>query len=401
MKSEFGFIPLGGVTSPRGFFAGATGAGIKHADQKRLDLAVLFSKEPCAAAAVFTTNQVKAAPVLLDMQRLETGTARAVVANSGCANACTGQQGLSDANETTELIARLLGTNPEGVLAASTGVIGTLLPMERIRRAIPKIEISIEGGHDLARAIMTTDTVPKEVAVNAGFFSIGGVSKGAGMIHPDMATLLCFLTTDALVDGDFLKKALRKAVDISFNMISIDGDGSTNDTVLIMANGSAGGKKITGNSKNAALFQDALNQVCVYLARANARDGEGASRLIEVTVCGAAALADARQAARTIVSSSLVKTAVHGCDPNWGRVIAAAGRSGAILNPDKIELKIGGISVVKNGAPLDFDRESVARTLGREEVNIDLNMNLGKFAATAWGCDLSAEYVKINAEYTT
>jgi glutamate N-acetyltransferase / amino-acid N-acetyltransferase len=401
MKSEPCFIPSGCVTSPRGFLAGATGAGIKHADDKRLDLAVLFSEKPCVAAAVFTTNKVKAAPVILDMQRLKTGTARAVVVNSGCANACTGPQGMADAIEFTELAARLTGCNVEDVLTASTGVIGTFLPMERIRRTVPKIALTSEGGHDLARAIMTTDTVPKEAAVKAGDFTIGGVSKGAGMIHPDMATLLCFLTTDASVDLDFLKKALKKAVDISFNMVSIDGDSSTNDTMLIMANGAAGGKQITNNSQSARLFQDALNKVCVYLARANARDGEGATRLIEVTVNGAATLADARKAARTIVSSSLVKTAVHGCDPNWGRVVAAAGRSSAALDPNKIELEIGGVPLVRSGAPLDFDSDEVSKILGREEVNIKLNLHLGNFTATAWGCDLSAEYVKINAEYTT
>ena len=401
MKLEPGFVPAGGVTTPAGFSAGAVAAGIKNASQKRLDLGVIVSAVPCNTAAVFTTNKIKAAPVLLDRKRLKSGKARGVVANSGCANACTGPQGMADALEMTELAADLTGLKANEVLVASTGVIGTLLPMERIRKAIPKIKFSVAGGHDVARAIMTTDTVPKEAAVKAGGFTIGGISKGAGMIAPDMATLLCFLTTDANVELGFLKTALRRAVDMSFNMISIDGDGSTNDTVLIMANGKAGGPAIKRGSPKAALFQAALEKICIYLARANARDGEGATRLIEVIVEGAANEADARKAARTIVSSSLVKTAVHGCDPNWGRVVAAAGRSGAALEPDKIALEIGGIPLVKAGAPVAFNEAKVVRALGSEEVKIVLDLNLGRAKATAWGCDLSAEYVKINAEYTT
>ncbi len=401
MKSEPGFIPSGGVTSPGGFLAGAASAGIKHAEAKRLDLGILFSEVPCTAAAVFTTNLVKAAPVMLDMRRLKSGKTRAVVVNSGYANACTGQQGMADAIEMTEMTARHTGVATEDVLVASTGVIGARLPMERIRAAIPEVKLSVEGGHDIARAIMTTDTVPKEVAVKTGDFTIGGMSKGAGMIHPNMATLLCFLTTDAAVDASFLKQALREAADMSFNMVSVDGDNSTNDMVLIMANGMAGGKPITKSSQMADMFQEALNKVCIYLARANARDGEGATRLIEVNVSGAANIADARLAARTIVSSSLVKTAVHGCDPNWGRVVAAAGRSGAALDADKVELEIGGVRIVKGGEPVPFDKEKVVKILGGEEVTISLNLNLGNAQATAWGCDLSAEYVKINAEYTT
>ncbi|HTY81352.1 MAG TPA: bifunctional glutamate N-acetyltransferase/amino-acid acetyltransferase ArgJ [Dehalococcoidales bacterium] len=401
MKSEPCFIPSGGVTSPAGFKAGAAAARIKHTNQKRLDIGVIVSTTPCNAAAVFTTNKFKAAPVLLDMKILKSGKARAVVANSGCANACTGAQGMADAFEMAELTASLTGLKPQDVLVASTGVIGVNLPMERIRKAIPKIKLSVPGGHDVARAIMTTDTVPKEAAVKAGSFIIGGVSKGAGMIAPDMATLLCFLTTDADVELSFLKAALRRAVDISFNMISIDGDGSTNDTVAILANGKSGGAVIDKDSPRAALFQDALNKICVFLARAHARDGEGATRLIEVTVEGAASQSDARIVARTIVSSSLVKTAVHGCDPNWGRVVAAAGRSGAALDPDKVGLQIGGTILVKAGAPVAFDRAKVSKALGKKEVTIVLNLNLGRGKATAWGCDLSAEYVKINAEYTT
>ena len=401
MKTESKFIPSGGVTSPAGFIAGATSAGIKHAGDSRLDLGILLSKTPCAAAAVFTTNKVKAAPVLLDVERLRKGAARAVVMNSGCANACTGKQGMADALEMADLSARHTGVTPEDMLVASTGVIGTMLPMDRIRSAVPKIVLTPSGGHDLTRAIMTTDTVPKEAAVKVDGFIIGGMVKGAGMIHPDMATMLCFITTDAPVEKAFLRQSLRRAVSISLNMLSIDGDGSTNDTMLIMANGAAGGKRIDKASPRAAAFQEALNRLCVHLARESARDGEGATRLIEVDVTGAANVKDARLAARTIVGSMLVKAAVHGSDPNWGRVLAAAGRSGAALAPEKTELFLGDIRVVREGTPAAFDKGQAVKYLDGEEVKITLNLHIGRGAATAWGCDLSEEYVRINAEYTT
>jgi len=401
MKNEAEFIAGGGVTTPRGFLAGAVKAGIKYADRRRLDLGILLSETPCAAAGLFTTNKVKAAPVLLDIDRLKKGTARAVVMNSGGANACTGKQGMADAIETAALAARHTGVKPEETLTASTGVIGVTLPMERIRAAIPKIVLTREGGHDLALAIMTTDTVPKEAAVKADGFTIGGILKGAGMIHPDLATMLCFLTTDAPVEAAFLRKALRKAADISFNMMSVDNDNSTNDTAVIMANGMAGGGMIKKGGKRAEAFQEALNALCIYLAKESARDGEGATKLIEVKVSGAASLKDARLAARAIAGSMLVKTAVHGSDPNWGRVLAAAGRSGAEVTPEKMELYIGGTGVVKDGEPVPFDKEEVVRHLDGKEVTIALNLHLGRWAANAWGCDLSEEYVKINAEYTT
>jgi glutamate N-acetyltransferase/amino-acid N-acetyltransferase len=401
MKAESDFIPSGGVTSPGGFLAGATSAGIKYDEQGCLDLGILFSEVPCTTTAVFTTNKVKAALVLLNQRRLQGDGIRAVVMNSGCANSCTGEAGMADAVEMTEMAARHVGVAPEAVLVASTGVIGVRLPMEHIRAAVSKLALSVDGGHDLARAIMTTDTVPKEVAVKAGGFIIGGCAKGSGMIHPDLATMLAFLTTDAAVDADFLRQALREAVDISFNMVSIDGDNSTNDMVLIMANGMAGGKHIAPGSRQAGVFQQALSRVCVHLARAIARDGEGATKLIEVRVSSAASLAEARQAARTIVGSSLVKAAVHGSDPNWGRVIAAAGRSGVELMADRLELRIGDICLVRNGCPVPFERQEVVRLLDGREVYIDLSLNIGDGAATAWGCDLSEEYVTINSDYTT
>jgi glutamate N-acetyltransferase/amino-acid N-acetyltransferase len=401
MEAKFEFIPSGSVTSPKGFLAGATCAGIK--EKERLDLGILASEVPCVAAGLLTTNRIKAAPVVLCQQRLQSGKAAAIVVNSGCANACTGEQGMADAAEMTELAAGVIGVPAEDVLVASTGVIGQPLPMERLRAAMRQIALSRDGGHELVRAMMTTDTVPKEAAVKSdgGGFSIGGVAKGAGMIHPDLATFLCFLTTDARVDIDFIKVALRQAADVSFNMVSIDGDTSTNDTVLLLANGQAENEPISGESEQAEVFQQALNQLCIYLTKEMARDGEGATKLIEVRVGGATSLMAARLAARTIVSSPLVKAAVYGNDPNWGRVVMAVGRSGVEVVEDKIDLYLGDICLVKAGCPQPFDREEAVKVLDRGEVFIDLNLNLGNATATAWGCDLTEEYVKINSHYTT
>ncbi len=399
------FIPGGTVTSPEGFRAGATYAGIKKKSENSLDLSLLASEAPCVTAALFTTNKIKSAPVLVNQEKIKKGKAVAVIANSGCANASTGEQGLADAREMATLAANSIGAIPEDVLVASTGVIGQTLPMNQIRASISQISLSRDGGHKLARAIMTTDTVPKEtavaVSVNDTKFTIGGVAKGAGMIHPNMATMFCFLTTDAIVELDFLKSALRKAVGVSFNMISVDGDTSPSDTVLIMANGRAGNKPISRGSRRAATFQQALDQVCIYLAKAIARDGEGATKLIEVTVNGAASVTDARLAARTVVSSPLVKTAVHGGDPNWGRIIVAVGRSGAEVVESKTDLHIGNIGVLKGGRPQPYSEQSVAQVFKQAEVPIKVNLNLGTASATAWGCDLSEEYVNINSQYMT
>ncbi|MDD4876009.1 MAG: bifunctional ornithine acetyltransferase/N-acetylglutamate synthase, partial [Dehalococcoidales bacterium] len=286
MKAKIELIEQGTVTTPKGFQAGAICAGIKEKAGDKLDLSILFSKVPCVAAGVFTKNKIKAAPVVLSRERLHNNNAIAVVMNSGCANACTGEQGYRDAIKMTELAAEKIGVSSEDVLVASTGVIGELLPMERIKSGVNNIVFSTDGGSLLAKAIMTTDTVPKEVAVRVGNddFIIGGVTKGSGMIHPNMGTMLCILTTDAAVEPGFLQKALQNAVDISFNMISVDGDTSTNDTAVIMANGLAGNKVIAQDSRQADIFQQALNQVCIYLAKAMARDGEGAGKLIEVMV---------------------------------------------------------------------------------------------------------------------
>jgi len=405
MEAKIDFIPGGTVTSPEGFYAGATSAGIKKRDTDRLDLGILFSEVPCVAAALFTTNRVKAAPVVLSRRRLRQGRALAVVVNSGCANAFTGEKGLKDAARMAKLAAEGIGILPEDVLVASTGVIGKRLPMRRIGARIDRIILSSDGGHDLAKAIMTTDTVPKEVAVavgaDRGEFTIGGIAKGSGMIHPNLATLLCLLATDAAVEPDFLKLALKRAGDVSFNMVSIDGDTSPNDMVLLMANGLAGGEVISEGSEYAGAFQQALEGVCVSLARSIAADGEGAGRLIEITVSGAATLAEARLAARTVVSSPLVKTAVHGSDPNWGRIMAAVGRSGAKVVESKVDLYLGDVCLVGEGKPLPFSRRSAARVLRGKEVRLSLNLNLGTGTATAWGCDLTPEYVAINSEYTT
>ncbi len=406
METKIKFIPNGTVTSPKGFYAGATYAGINKKAKHDLDLGILSSQAPAVAAAVFTTNRIKAAPIVLCRQQLQSRKAMAVVVNSGCANASTGEQGLADATEMARLAAKSTGLSPEDVLVSSTGVIGQPLPMELIRAGIERIVLSVDGGHELAKAILTTDTVPKETAVavriDGNNFTIGGVAKGSGMIHPKLATMLCFLTTDAAVAPDFLKVALKKAVDISFNMISVDGDTSPNDMVLIMANGLATEKEpFSQDNRQADGFQQALDKVCTYLAKSIASDGEGATKLIEVTVNGAPSIAEARLAAITVVGSPLVKAAVHGSDPNWGRIIAAVGRSGVEVVESKIDLYLGDICLVRKGRPLSFNKQSAVRILEKTEVPISLNINLGTATATAWGCDLSEEYVTINSQYTT
>ena len=399
MAAKIEFLPRGTVTSPEGFFAGATSAGINKRAADKLDLAVLFSEAPCLAAALFTTTKLKAAPVLLSQKRLEEQEKiGAVVVNSGCANAYVGEQGLIDAAETAELVGEGIGVAPEEVLVASTGVIGAPLPMEKIRVGVDRIVLVRDGGHELARAIMTTDSFPKEAAVRVKGgkteFTIGAAAKGSGMIHPDMATLLCFITTDAAIDKEFLQRALKRAVDASFNMISVDGDTSPNDMVLMMANGLAGNVSLDA-------FVQALEKLCIYLAKRLASDGEGATKFIEMNVTGAVNLAQARAAAKAVVSSSLVKAAVHGADPNWGRIMAAVGRSGVEVEESKFDLYVGDIQVVKEGKALPFDGSAVIKLLKGKEVTFTANLNLGSGKATAWGCDLSPEYVTINSHYMT
>ncbi len=398
----FDLIASGNITSASGFSAGAVHAGIKSTDE--LDLAILYSKVTCKAAGVFTTNQIKSAPVVLSQRHISKGRAQAIVVNSGCANACTGQQGLIDALAMANLAAAKLGISPEQVLVASTGVIGVPLPMDKIRAAIPKIKPTDKGGHDFCQAIMTTDTRLKEIAVRVDSegskFIIGGTAKGAGMIHPNMATMLCFITTDAVVSADFLPAALHKAVDCSFNMVSTDGDTSPSDCVVSLANGLAGNKPIDFDNGDA--FQEALDAVCTHLAKFIARDAEGATKLIEVTVEGAEDRVWARQAARAVVSSPLVKAAIHGNDPNWGRFVAALGRSGARVREERLDVYLNDVCVMKQGSPSPFNKaEMISALSSRDDVLIRLCLNLGDGRATAWGCDLSEEYVTINSAYTT
>ena len=398
----FNLIPSGSVSSASGFLAGAVHAGIKNKDE--LDLAILCSEVPCKAAGVFTTSQIKSAPAILSQKHIAKGRAQAIVVNSGCANACMGGQGLADALGMANLAAARLSISPEEVLVASTGVIGVPLPMDKIRAGIPKIKPTREGGHDFCRAIMTTDTRPKELAVQVDLkgtkFTIGGVAKGIGMIHPNMATMLCFIATDTVVSADFLRAALQKAVDCSFNMVSIDGDTSPNDCAFLLANGLAGNEPI--GFDNGGDFQEALTAVCTHLAKSMARDGEGATKLIEVTVERAEDQAWARQAARTIAGSPLVKAAIHGSDPNWGRIVAALGRSGARVREDRLDAYLNNVCVMKQGCPTPFSKEEMKLSLSNNDnVLIRLCLNLGDGQATAWGCDLSEEYVRINSSYTT
>ncbi|MDY6911967.1 MAG: bifunctional glutamate N-acetyltransferase/amino-acid acetyltransferase ArgJ [Chloroflexota bacterium] len=398
-------IQNGTVTSPEGFSAGATFADIKAWKEKPFDLAILSSEIPCSSAAVFTTNKIKAAPVILCENRVERDKVHAVIANSGCANACTAEQGMADAELMASLVAEKLRLLPDDVLVCSTGVIGTHLPMDKIKRGISRIILTPDGGHDVAQAIMTTDTVPKEIAVafeiDGKKVIIGGVAKGAGMIHPNMATMLSFLTTDADIEAEFLRESLKLASDISFNMITVDGDTSTNDTLLILANGAAGNETLHKGHTDADVFQSALNEVCIHLAKSIARDGEGSTKLIEVTVEGAHSIADARIAARTVVGSPLVKTAVYGSDPNWGRVIAAAGRSGAEVVESKITLYMNQLCLLRNGRPLPFDIAEAEELMNQSEVHFRLCLNLGNGSATAWGCDFTEEYIALNGDYTT
>jgi glutamate N-acetyltransferase/amino-acid N-acetyltransferase len=407
MTTGISHVSGGTITTPRGFSAGATYAGIKKPGADALDLGILCSEVPCAAAGVFTTNRIKAAPVVLCQRRLEAGSIQAIVVNAGCANACTGEQGLADAEEMAALAAAKLGLAPHQVLMCSTGVIGASLPMALIRDGIGDVSLSREGGHDLARAIMTTDRVPKETAVRVALggagveTSIGGIAKGAGMIHPNMATLLGFLATDASVEPGFLSGTLRRAVDASFNMVTVDGDTSPNDSVIVMANGLAGNEPVRGGTAEADDFERALQDVCVSLARSIAADGEGATRLIEVTVDGAVTAEQARAGARVVSGSPLVKSAVHGSDPNWGRIVAAIGRSGIAVEESKIDLFLGDVCVMRAGRPQRFDGAYARSVLDGPEVAIRIHLNLGGACATAWGCDLSEEYVTINSDYTT
>jgi glutamate N-acetyltransferase/amino-acid N-acetyltransferase len=395
----------GGVTAPKGFKAAGVAAGIK--DPTRKELALIYSVVPAGAAALYTTNQIKAAPLHVTKEHLKDGRAQAVVINSGNANACNGNQGLIDAKAVASEAACLLHLPAEDVLVASTGVIGQPLPLTNIIKSLGQAvaALSEQGGGAAAEAIMTTDTRPKEAALQfelAGkIITVGGMAKGAGMIHPQLATMLCFLTTDAVVTVPCLQEVIHSAAASSFNLLDVDGDTSTNDLLVILANGQAENPAI--NKKEAAyyLFQEAVLKVCTELAIAIARDGEGATKLLEVRVINAASREDACLAARAVAASNLVKTAVFGQDANWGRIICAVGYSGAKFNPDRLDIFIGPEKVAQNGAMLPFSEAAAAEALAGSKVSILVDFNEGTYKATAWGCDLTYDYIRINASYRT
>jgi glutamate N-acetyltransferase/amino-acid N-acetyltransferase len=398
----------GGVLAPRGFIASTVSCGIKAPKGTRKDLLLLDAGGTASAAGVFTTNRVQAAPVLLSRQHLQTGLARAIVVNSGNANACNGPAGLQDARDMAAWVAQGLKIPPEMVLVASTGVIGRPMPMDRIREGIREAveRLGSGEGQDAAAAIMTTDTVPKECSVrfdlNGVTAAIGGIAKGAGMICPDMATMISLLTTDAAIAPGMLQKALRSAVGVSFNCITVDGDMSTNDTVFILANGAAGNPLITAaDSPGYAAFEQALRRVCTILAKKIARDGEGATKFVEITVRGARSDKDARTIGLSVANSALVKTALYGRDPNWGRILCAVGYADAESNPDAIDLHLCGHPLTRNGQGLPLDEPLMRKALEAQEIPILIDLKLGNGAATVWTCDMSHEYVTINAEYTT
>lgn len=406
MSADIEWIEGGGVTSPQGWLAGAVYAGIKtYGAEPRYDLGLLFSDRPCAVAGIFTRNAVCGASIVLDRQRIAGGTAQALIVNSGCANVALGEQGMRDARHMAALAGRQLNLPEERVLVASTGVIGRPLPMDKIEASVPTISLSRDGGRDFTRAIMTTDTVLKSraIRIHAGgrTYTVGGTAKGSGMVHPDMATVFCFLTTDAPVDPAWLSRTLRAIGDVSINMIDVDMDTSTSDTMLVFANGAAGGERVTDGHVAAEPLRRALEAISIEFARDLARDGEGAKTLIEVTVQGATSHEDARKAARTIVSSPLVKTMVTGRDPNLGRVLAALGRSGAAIDISKTTVRIGEHCAFECGVPTSLPLEVISRAMNQAEVQLRVDLGLGSGTATAWGCDLTEEYIHINAHYST
>ena len=395
----------GTVTSAKGFLAGATYAGIKTAGEDTFDLGILVSETPAAVAGTYSTNKVLSPSVTLTKRRAGSGVSRGVVANSGCANCCVGTVGLSDAEEMSSLAAAHAGVEPEEMLICSTGMIGVELPMALVRQHIADIKVSREGGRDFARAILTTDTHPKEMAVALDVgghrVTLGGAAKGVGMIHPNMATLLAFVATDADVETSFLQQALTEAVGFSFNMIDIDGDQSTNDTCLVFANGAAGGRQITAGSDDASKFQEALTYICIGLAKELVRDGEGAQRLIEVVLDGATSLAQARAAAREIASSLLVKAMVHGRDPNWGRIMMALGKSGIDFEESNVDIFVNDIHIVHQGVAIPYLKDAVVSAMSVPDVGFRVAIGAGDATATAWGCDLTEEYVTFNSAYST
>ena len=399
-------VPNGTVTSARGFSAGGVFAGIKTPGPDKLDIGLLISDQPCSIAGTFSQNSIISPTVTLTSSRVGVDKkVRAVVVNSGCANTAVGEQGTTDAKEMTELAATQLGVTAEETLVCSTGVIGVEIPMALMREFIPHVSPKEDGGNEFARAILTTDKRTKEIAVSFDVdgktHTVGGVSKGSGMIHPNMATMLAFTTTDANVDPAFLQQTLSAAVKLSFNQIDVDGDQSTNDAVLLMANGAAGGAVISGGEDASEAFAEAVLQVCQHLAIEIARDGEGATKLIEVIVEGAHTEDDALKASRECASSLLVKTAVYGRDPNWGRIFMAVGKAQITLDESKIDCYVNDIQIVANGEAIAYNIQSVVSALGSDEVRLRVDLNVGNGRGIAWGCDLTEEYVVFNSAYTT
>jgi len=399
----------GGICAAKGFRAGGVHCGIRK-NRSKYDLAMIASDKNCAAAAVYTTNKVKGAPIEVTRANIADGYAKAVICNSGNANTCNAD-GIEKAEAMCALAAKALGIEPSDVVVASTGVIGQTLPIEPIAEHIGELaaKLSENGSGDANLAIMTTDTVQKEFAVEFELDGkpchIGGIAKGSGMIHPNMATMLCFLTTDAAISPEALQNALKACVADTFNMISVDGDTSTNDMVCILASGEAGNAVINGGGDSLKAFSTALHSVCRSIARALAADGEGASRLIECTVNGAETVLDARTAARSVVSSSLFKAAIFGADANWGRVLCALGYSGADLDPLKVDVDMssakGSIAVCRGGYGVDFSEEEAKLILSEKEIFVTVELHSGDCSATAFGCDLTYDYVKINGDYRT
>lgn len=403
-------IIKGGVTAAKGYEAACTAAGLKYKD--RMDMALIYSKVPCEAAGTFTTNVVKAAPVKWDQQIVADGTkAQAVVVNSGIANACTGAEGFGYCKDTAAAAAEKLGIEENSVLVGSTGVIGRQMPIGKLVAGISvlagKKNDSIESGTEAAKAIMTTDTCEKELAVTIAVgdktVTIGGMAKGSGMIHPNMCTMLAFITTDAVIGKETLQKALSEDVTDTYNMISVDGDTSTNDTVLLLANGLAENEEIQYGTGEYETFKEALHTINEYLAKKIAGDGEGATALFEVKVVGADTAEQAKLMAKSIVCSNLTKTAIAGHDANWGRILCAMGYSGAQFDPEKVDLffesKAGKIQIIENGTAVDYSEEEATKILSESEVTAIADVKMGTAEATAWGCDLTHAYIDINADY--
>ena len=400
----------GGVTAAKGFEAASAAAGIKY--QGRDDMALIYSETPCRAAGTFTTNVVKAAPVKWDQKIVaESPYVQAVIVNSGIANACTGAEGYGYCEETAKEAAKVFGVPENAVLVASTGVIGMQLPMDRLKKGISLLKeakgTGAEKGTAAAKAIMTTDTVHKEIAVQVELggrtVTIGGMCKGSGMIHPNMCTMLAFVTTDAAISRELLQRAVSADVKDTFNMISVDGDTSTNDTLLVLANGLAGNPEITEEDEDYRAFAKALSEVNTYLAKKMAGDGEGATALFEVKIIGAETKEQAVTLSKSVVTSSLVKVAIYGHDANWGRILCAMGYSGAQFDPEQVDLffesAAGRIQIIENGVAVDYSEEEATRILSEPEVTAIADVKLGTESATAWGCDLTYDYVKINADY--